>query len=253
VVLIAIHLARTFQGCRCEYMFASDCEAQTNILDTAFPEQVLPAGASDLFGGLPEACFRTIEERSKVGDFRAGHVFFRPGQRGEVLFLLEKGRVQTFRMSGPKKLIIAELKAPTVFGEMGCVGQGVYYCYAQAIEPSRIRVISRSDLDALLEQHPTITRRLLDLVSHRFVRVLMDLDATSSRNLIPRLASFLLERADGDLVRNTTHKELAHHLHVYRESATAALGQLKQAGIIEIKRKQIRILHRLRLERAARE
>jgi CRP-like cAMP-binding protein len=81
----------------------------------------------------------------------------------------------------------------------------------------------------------------------------MDLDATSSRNLIPRLAGFLLERADGDLLRNTTHKELAHHLHVYRESATAALGQLKKAGIIEIKRKQIRILHRLRLERAARE
>jgi len=188
-----------------------------------------------------------------VGDFRAGHVFFRPGQRGEVLFLLEKGQVQTFRMSGPKKLIIAELKAPAVFGEMGCVGQGVYYCCAQAIEPSRIRVISRSDLDALLEQYPSITRRLLDMVSRRFVRVLMDLDATSSRNLIPRLASFLLERADGDLVRNTTHKEFAHHLHVYRESATAALGQLKQAGIIEIKRKQIRILHRLRLERAARE
>lgn len=234
-------------------MFASGCEAQTNILDTAFPEQALPAAASDLFDGLPESCFRTTEERSKVGDFRAGHVFFRPGQRGEVLFLLEKGQVQTFRMSGSKKLIIAELKAPAVFGEMGCVGQGVYYCCAQAIEPSRIRVISRSDLDALLEQHPTITRRLLDLVSRRFVRVLMDLDATSSRNLIPRLASFLLERADGDLVCNTTHKELAHHLHVYRESATAALGQLKQAGIIEIKRKQIRILHRLRLERAARE
>jgi DNA-binding transcriptional regulator LsrR (DeoR family) len=54
-------------------------------------------------------------------------------------------------------------------------------------------------------------------------------------------------------VRNLTHKELAQRLHVYRESATAALGELKKAGIIEIGRKQIRILHRSRLERAARE
>jgi CRP-like cAMP-binding protein len=81
----------------------------------------------------------------------------------------------------------------------------------------------------------------------------MDLDATSFRQLIPRLAALLLERTDGDLVRNLTHKELAQHLHVYRESATAALGELKKAGIIEIGRKQIRILDRVRLERAARE
>ena len=235
------------------HMFVSECHAQTNSPGPASPEQTLPAGALDLFDGLPEPCLRTIEERSKVGDFRAGHVFFRPGQRGEVLFLLEKGEVQTFRMSGPKKLIIAELKAPAVFGEMGCVDRGVYYCCAQATEPSRIRVISRSDLNTLLEQHPSITRRLLELVSRRFVRVLMDLDATSSRSLIPRLAGLLLERAEGDLVCNTTHKELAHHLHVYRESATAALGELKKAGIIEIKRKRIRILHRSRLQRAARE
>jgi CRP/FNR family transcriptional regulator, cyclic AMP receptor protein len=81
----------------------------------------------------------------------------------------------------------------------------------------------------------------------------MDLDATSFRELIPRLAGLLLQKADGDLVRNLTHKELAQHLHVYRESATAASGELKKAGIIEISRKKIRRLHRSRLERAARE
>ena len=81
----------------------------------------------------------------------------------------------------------------------------------------------------------------------------MDLDSTSFQDLIPRLARLLLERAEGDLVRNLTHKELAQYLRVYRESATAALGELKKAGIIEVKRKQIRILHRERLQRAAHE
>lgn len=54
-------------------------------------------------------------------------------------------------------------------------------------------------------------------------------------------------------MRNLTHMELAQHLHVYRESATAALAELKRARIIETGRKQIRILYRARLERAARE
>jgi CRP-like cAMP-binding protein len=196
---------------------------------------------------------REIEERSKVHDFEKGHVFFRTGENGQGLFLLEKGAVQTFRTSGAKKLVIADLKAPAIFGEMGCVGRCVYHCSAQAMEPSGVRTISRSDLNELLEQYPILTRRLLDLVSERFISVLMDLDAISFRQLIPRLAALLLERTDGDLVRNLTHKELAQHLHVYRESATAALGELKKAGIIEIGRKQIRILDRVRLERAARE
>lgn len=207
----------------------------------------------DLFNELPASCVQSLGERSKVGTFRAGHVFFREGQRGETLFLLEKGAVQTFRHTGRKTLIIAELKAPAVFGEVGCFGQCIYYCCAQATEPSRVRFLLRPDLEALLEQHPNVARRLLDVVSQRFARLLMDLSATTSRNLIPRLAGFLLDRADGDLLRDITHTDLAHHLHVYRESATAALGQLRNAGIIEITRKQIRIVHRARLERASRE
>jgi CRP/FNR family transcriptional regulator, cyclic AMP receptor protein len=207
----------------------------------------------EVFKGLPPNFLREIEERGKVHDFGKGHVFFKAGQNGQGLFLLEKGAVQTFRTSGVKKLIIADLKAPAIFGEMGCVGRCLYHCQAQAMESSRVRILSRLDLNKLLEEHPIVARRLLDLVSERFVSVLMDLDATSFHQLIPRLAGLLLERADGDLVQNLTHKELAQHLHVYRESATAALGELKKAGIIEIRRKRIRILHRARLERAARE
>lgn len=129
----------------------------------------------------------------------------------------------------------------------------LYHCSSQAMEPSRVRMLSRLDLNELPQEHPIVTRRLLDFVTERFVGVLMDLDATSFRQLIPRLASLLLERADGELVRNLTHMELAQHLHVYRESATAALAELKKAGIIETGWKRIRVLHRARLERAARE
>ncbi|HEX8896110.1 MAG TPA: Crp/Fnr family transcriptional regulator [Terriglobales bacterium] len=209
--------------------------------------------ANDLFEGAPVSLLREIEDCGEVQDFQKGHTFFRTGQNGHGLFLLEKGAVQTFRTSGAKKLIIAELRAPAIFGEMGCVGQCLYHCSAQATERSQVRIISRPNVDRLLQEYPILTRRLLDVVSQRFVNVLMDLDATSFRQLIPRLAGLLLQRAEGDLVRNVTHKELAQHLRVYRESATAALGELKRAGIIEIRRKQIRILHRTGLERAARE
>jgi len=219
-------------------------------------ESMVEAGAFsavELFHGLPASCLRTLEKNSRVREFAAGHVFFRPGESGDVLFLLEKGRVQTFRESSRKKLTIAELKAPAVFGEMACIGQGMYHCAAETVTASRIRTISRKDLEAVLDQVPALTRRLLELVGERFVRVLRELDGAALRNLIPRLASLLLERAEGEVVRGVSHQELAERLGVYRESATAALGQLRNAGIVTVGRREIRILQRTRLERAARE
>jgi CRP/FNR family transcriptional regulator, cyclic AMP receptor protein len=126
-----------------------------------------------------------------------------------------------------------------------------YHCTAEALQPSRIRTIRRDELDAILDRFPAVARCLLDLVGQRFFHLLMDLEATLFLGLIPRTARLLLDRAEGDRVHNITHQEIAEHLHVYRESTTQALGELRRAGIITVGRKQIRILHRDRLERAA--
>jgi CRP-like cAMP-binding protein len=206
-----------------------------------------------IFHGLPEAQLAAIERNSSIKEFPAQHFFFRAGETGEVLYLLERGRVETFRTSGKKKLIIAELEPPAVFGEMACVGARTYHCSARAVEACTVRTIAQKDLEALLAKYPCVAQGLLDLVSRRFVNVLMDLDATSFRHLIPRLAKFLLERAEGDLVNGVTHAEIAERLRVYRESASAALGELRKAGIVATERRRIRILERERLERAARE
>jgi len=232
------------------------------VVDTAVKKKVQKSArlletaslsALDLFKDLPASCLDSLVNDSKVENFGAGHDFFQPGHKGWALFFLEKGRVQTFRMSGEKKLIIADLKPPAVFGEMGCVGPCTYYCYAQTTEPSRVRTVAKDQIEVLLRKYPSIARRLLDLVSERFVNVLLDLDATAFRSLIPRLANLLLERAKGDAVKGVTHKEIAERLRVYRESTTVALGELRKAGIIAIDRKQIHILDRTRLERASRE
>lgn len=206
-----------------------------------------------LFAGVPVSRLQKMEQKSEVHEFPAGHIFFELGGTERKLFLLEKGRVQTFRNLGERKLIISELAAPEIFGEIGCMGQCIYHCSAQATEPSRVRVIAQREFEALLNEYPQVARRLLDLVSQRFVHVLLDLEGMSFRPLLPRLAALLLEKAEGDSLRNMTHKELAERLRVYRESATAVLGELRKAGIIAIERRQIRILDHARLERASRE
>src|SRR5262249_3165525 len=108
-------------------------------------------------------------------------------------------------------------------------------------------------MDALMEEFPELTRKLLEMVSERFVSTLLELETSSFRDLIPRLANWLIRRAEGEWVRDMTHQEIAECLRVYRESVTSAIGELRKAGIISVERKRIRILDRGRLERAARE
>jgi len=214
-------------------------------------KKVSSLSAFDLFKGVPPSCLRMIERGTTVKKFGAGHIFYRPGELGQAMFLLEEGAVQTFRTRGDKRLIVAELKPPAVFGEMGCLGQCIYHCCAQTIGPSEIR--AKVQVQALLEKFPVIAHRLVDLLTQRFVRVLLDLEATSFQLLIPRLASLLLTRSNNGCLKGLTHKDIAEHLRVYRESATAALGELRKAGIIVVERKQICIVDQGRLERAARE
>ena len=216
-------------------------------------ERISSLGAVDLFRGLPPSGLRELEKVTQAQEVPSGHIFFNPGEMGHGLFILEKGVVQTFRTLGTKKLVIVNLRPPEVFGEMGCIGKCQYHCTAEALQPCRIRAMERGALDVILKRFPDITRRLLDLVGQRFFHVLMDLEATSFRGLISRTAQLLLERADEDRVQDMTHKEIAERLHVYRESATEVLGELRKAGIIAVGRRKIRILHRGRLERAARE
>jgi hypothetical protein len=90
--------------------------------------RAVPAVPPDLFKGLPPDFLREIEERSKVRDFEKGHVFFKTGQNGQGLFMLDKGGGADLPHIRRKKLIIADLKAPAIFREMGCVGGCLYHC-----------------------------------------------------------------------------------------------------------------------------
>ena len=207
----------------------------------------------DLFKHLPDSCLETLEKDSHILDCDAGHLFFRPEQTGRVLFVLEKGSVRTFRTYGDRKLTITVLQPPAIFGEMGCFGQGKYHSSAEAVQTSRVRMISRDSIQALLECSPQVAHKLIDLMSERCVLFLHKMETLALKSLIPRLAILLLEKTENGVVAGMTHKDLADNLGVHRESITATLGELRRAGVITIERKKIRILQRERLQRATQE
>ena len=207
----------------------------------------------DLFQHLPDSCLEALQKDSQVFDCKGGHLFYVAEQAGRTLFILEKGSVRTFRPYGDKRLTIATLRPPAIFGVLGCFGRGKYQSSAEALQPSRVRTISCETIQTLLECAPHLANKFVDLMSERLAHFLHSMETLARKGLIPRLATLLLEREENGVVAGMTHQELANNLGLHRETVTSTLGELRTAGIIEIKRKTIFILQRERLERATHE
>jgi len=207
----------------------------------------------DLFQHLPDSCLEALQKDSQVFDCKGGHLFYVAEQAGRTLFILEKGSVRTFRPYGDKRLTIAALRPPAIFGVLGCFGRGKYQSSAEALQPSRVRTISCETIQTLLECAPHLANKFVDLMSERLAHFLHSMETLARKGLIPRLATLLLEREENGVVAGMTHQELADNLGLHRETVTSTLGELRTAGIIEIKRKTILILQRERLERATHE
>ncbi len=204
----------------------------------------------DLFKQLPVSCLDSLVNESRTLDCSAGYLFFRAGQIGNSLFVLEKGCVRIFRTYGSKTLTIAKMGQPGIFGELGCFGTGKHYSSAEAVYDSRVRLISRSSIEALLECAPHAAHKFIDLMGERCAHILRKMEIVARKGLISQIATLLIDRAENGVVSGMTHADLAGHLGLHREAVTTTLGQLRRAGMIKIERKRISILQRERLERA---
>jgi CRP/FNR family transcriptional regulator, cyclic AMP receptor protein len=208
--------------------------------------------APDLFQGLTEDELREVEHMTRTRAFQKGEVIYTPGETGEALFLLREGAVQIYRMSPEgRKLVIAHLLPQSFFGELSCIGQGMYDNFAEVTEDSTIVTMNCAVLNQLLIRKPHIARHILEAFGRRVLEAERQLEDTVFKGLTARVAALLLRETDGDEVNGLTHQDIAERLGVYRETATNALNELKAAALIQIGRKRITILDRARLKRVA--
>jgi serine/threonine protein phosphatase PrpC len=98
--------------------------------------------------------------------FPAGREIVVEGQPGEELFIVIRGRVAVEK-SGVE---IAELRPGGHFGEMGLIDNAPRSATVRATEPTRVMVISRSDLMSLMKRESILAVKML----WSFVQALSD-------------------------------------------------------------------------------
>ena len=93
-----------------------------------------------------EGVARCVAERLAEGD----EVVIREGEPGESLFLVREGRVGVEKGTGANALKLAELGPGSAFGEMSLIDDVPTSATVRTLEPCSFLVISRLDLNVLL-------------------------------------------------------------------------------------------------------
>jgi CRP-like cAMP-binding protein len=208
---------------------------------------------TELFRDFTPEQLEPFHHTIQMATCRAGHVFYRPGETGEVMFLLKEGAAQLYRLAPDgRKFVFADVPASSIFGEMACIGQAMYECFAEATTDAVICTLNRSDVQRLILAYPQFALRLLETIGRRMVDAERQLEALAFKTVVPRLADYLRREARGGVLEGLSHQDIAERLGVHRETATYALNELKAAGAIEIGRRRIVVLDDEGLARAAR-
>ena len=129
--------------------------------------------------------------------------------------------MQIYRISPEgRKLVIAHLLPFSFFGEMSCIGQGMYDTYAEVTEDSLVLTMNCAVLERLLMTKPQVARRILEAFGRRVLEAEQQMEDIAFKGVTARVAALLLREADGQEVKGFSHQDLAERLGVYRETAT---------------------------------
>ena len=223
-------------------------------------EEVRVLSRAEALDPLSDEDLRGLLKRSRDINLDSGEIFFTPEDTSEKLFILKKGRVRIFKASNERELTLAEIEAGMIFGEMALTAQRLRGSYAQAIEPSVLISISRTDLEHIIEENPQVGTRLLHLLSERLAAYESRMEDLTLKEVPARLANLILLLCEGEGVmtredikipHHYTHERLGSMIGANREAVTRAFRLLQDDGAVELRRRLIHIKDMDALRRAA--
>ena len=118
--------------------------------------------ATRLFGELEPAALSGLAERAVERSYKKGQLLVYQGDSGDSVFVLVEGLVKVMVTSEEgEEMVLVTLRPTDTFGELSLVDGGPRSASAEAVEPTRVLIITRPILLELLAEHPSLTDALL--------------------------------------------------------------------------------------------
>ncbi|WP_347348799.1 Crp/Fnr family transcriptional regulator [Nigerium sp.] len=194
-----------------------------------------------IFAGLSEGDQDLVTGLARPLLLRAGEEAYAGSGDGPRLLVVHAGRLTVYRPAADGGERLLRVLGPGDFtGEEAVLTGRPSRDGVRAVEDTRLCSFSHRELTALLGRHSRVAVQLLASVAARLGEAEDRLDALTSRDVVARLAGYLLglpvtHASDGPWVAlPIPKKDVASLLDTTPESLSRALGRLASRGTIVI-------------------
>ena len=195
-----------------------------------------------LFSDLDEEDRRLLALRSHRRQFRAGETVCRFGDPGQSLMAIITGTIWISRPTPKGKVVIlADLPAGEIIGEMAVLDGGERSADAVALTNVELLVLDRREFLPFLEEHPRLCLRLLAILCAKLRLADERMSDIGFVDLPARLAKTLLHHGPSRAEPSRPFKlsisqtVLAEMTGATRESINRQLREWQRRGVVDLK------------------
>ena len=214
-------------------------------------------GTLPMFSNLSTPERENLARGCRLRRFGRGRMVFRAGEQCESIHFVITGQVKLFVASATGVEKVIELIGPGhSFAEAMMFLPKPYMLNAQTLTDSLIMTVSKQAVFSEIERDPRFSMHMLSGISHWLHRLLLDVEGYTLHSGMQRLIGYLLRDVEleheGDFGIVTvsfpvSKATIASRLSLTPEYFSRVLHQLESEGLIEIDRREIRILDVRRL------
>jgi len=224
-------------------------------------ESVEVLRAVPLFRQVAEADLRSLGQLVREYKHPKGSLILTQGSVGETLFLIRSGQVKvTVASEDGREVILSVLGAGSFFGEMALLDDEPRSAHVIAMEDTVSLQLRRDDFRSRLRLAPELAIALLRELSRRLRRADDTIAGLMLLDVNGRIAHLLLQlaREEGGeqgirITRRLTHASIGQMVGASRETVSRTLRNLVLRNVIEVSRREIRLLDPAALRLAARQ
>ncbi len=210
-----------------------------------------------LFNELKPAELQRIAEGSRLRRLTRGDMVFRVGEACAEFHITVTGQVKLFAISPAGQEKVIELVGPgNTFAEALMFTGRPYIISAQALTDTLLLSISKEAVFAEIGIDPHFALRMLAGISRRLHGLVHDVQAYALQSGLQRVIGYLLRDVDGadgacsspmTVSLPVSKSTIASRLSLTPEYFSRVLHELESAGLIEIDKRDIRIVDSKRL------
>jgi len=207
-----------------------------------------------IFADLATEDIRDLMAVAKRRTFRSGEVIFHRDDPGQVLYLINEGKVKICLISPDgQEISLAVLGVGEYFGEFALYDGLPRSADAIAIEKVECYTLQRSDFHNAIMKNPKIAIQVLEGLSKRLRNTDQMVEDLIFLDVYGRVAKKLLELSDTHGLKvesgtridvRLTQQELASMVGASRESVNKVMGYFTDKGYISTDKHRI-TLHRI--------